>query len=273
MKTKQQVIRLLKVIVQIVCVLAITATFVFLWKTLRLQYGWLPEWPVGDALAFIAICFAIVQFIDAKRQELKMTTIALSMSTRFIGAFPKELKDLAALASKAERRIDIIVDFLGHGQYASPEGYSAYLREIENALGKNVEIRMICYDRRLTEKERVEQFPDSAQFEGILDKRQFERYFEIYAGVPRPTDNSGLRETLRLREQHNTEILVAKGLRMKFLSEPADFFMWLGDDQDAVFAFKNIWHKDRGLSFRTQDANLVRQFSDTFDRRWNAPDA
>jgi hypothetical protein len=134
-----------------------------------------------------------------------------------------------------------------------------------------VEVRIICYNSALAEKERMQQFPDSpGLFEGFWDERLFQRYCEIHSGVRRPKDNAELREMLRLREQHNTETLQAKGLSMKFLHEPAAFFLWLVDEQDAVFSFKNIGRKDWGLSFRTQDANLVRQFSDIFDRRWLA---
>jgi hypothetical protein len=272
MQLGQRAAHRLTIALQLFFAVALTMIVGLTWTPLRVRYPWLPDLSAGELLTFLAISFAIVQFIDARRQERVMTVIALSMSTRFIGPFPKNLKEIAQVVSKASRYVYAIVDFVGHGQYSAPEMYSAYFHELESALIRKVEIRIICYDSGLAEKDLLQQFPDDPEkFEGKRNQDTFRRYFEIHKGVDPPADNAGLRAILKVRQEANETQLSAKGLKLNFSSDSPTFFFWLQDDQEAVFAFKNVSQTERGLSFRTQDAHLVQQFKDIFDRRWKAP--
>lgn len=268
----EQAAHRLRIAIQLLFAVAVTIIVGLTWTPLRARYPWLPDLPAGELLAFLAISFAIVQFIDARRQEGAMTKIALSMSTRFIGPFPKNLKEIAEVVSKASRHVYAIVDFVGYGQYSAPEIYTMYLHALENALMRKVEIRIICYDSVAAGKDLLQQFPDDPEkFEGKRNQDIFRKYFEIHKGVDPPTDNAGLRAILKDRQEANATQLSAKGLKINFAPDSPAFFFWLEDDQEAVFAFKNVSQAERGLSFRTQDAHLVQQFRDIFDRRWKAP--
>jgi hypothetical protein len=70
------------------------------------------------------------------------------------------------------------------------------------------------------------------------------------------------------QQERSRDFLSTKGAKIDTFSEPAAFFLWLEDDEEAIFAFKNVGNSERGLSFKTQDANLIRQFKDIFERRW-----
>ncbi len=270
MKFSARNVHRLRVSMQLAFAVALTCVIALTWKPLKAKYPWLPNWSADELLAFLAISFAVVQFIDARHQEHEISVIAKSMSTRFVGLFPKNLKDITEIASKATRYIYVIVDFVGYGQYSAPEIYAKYLQEMENALVRGVEVRFICYDDTLRNTERLVQFPDPpAKFDGEQNEALFRNYFEVHKGIrPLPSDNAGLRKVLNDREKLNAEQLAAKGLDLRVFAQRADFFLWLEDDEEAVFTFKNMGNRGKGFSFRTQDANLIGQFKDIFERRW-----
>jgi hypothetical protein len=248
-----------------------------LWGPLRLQCPWLPPWNAEGVLAILAISFAIIQFTDARRQETTLdrqkdhlSSIALSMSTRFIGPFPSNLKGIVELTSKADRNLKVIVDFPGYGQYSAPELRLAYKQQLELARSvRKVQTQIICYKSSLADKERLEQFPDSpTAFQG-RDMTLWTNFLESHAGAPtKPTDFASLRKLLIEHDQNTVRGLKDMGVQWRFHPEAAAFFLWLRDDAEAIFTFKNVGKKDVGLSFLTSDANLIRQFVDIFDRRW-----
>ncbi len=117
------------------------------WEHLQRILPWWPHWVSADVLVVIAIAFAIVQFLDGRQEERaldqqesrlatladqiqgqagEMKSIALSMSTRFAGPFPENLKEIVDLISKANRHLKVMVDFPGYGQYSAPEMHLEY---------------------------------------------------------------------------------------------------------------------------------------------------
>ena len=89
-------------------------------------------------LAFLAITFAIVQFLDARAEEKGMGEIedriqhALdNASTRAIGSFPLNLRKIIEMLNGAKSSIRIIVDFPGYGMYSDPDLYADYLQALK----------------------------------------------------------------------------------------------------------------------------------------------
>jgi hypothetical protein len=229
-------------------------------------------------LAVLAISFAVVQFTDARRQETALErrkrdlgTIALSMSTRFIGPFPGNLKEINTLTSRADRSLKVIVDFPGYGQYSAPDLRLAYVHQLEVARSsRKANIQIICYKSSLADVERREQFPDDPQVFKNRDLTLWTKFFESRGSTSTPpADFAGLRGLLTRNDQDTVKRLSDEGVQWRFHPEKAAFFVWLRDDAEAIFTFKNIGKKDVGLSFLTSDANLIRQFVEIFDRRWD----
>src|SRR5215470_9364950 len=104
---KRAITIVLQLIAAIVAILLVNE----LWEPLRRHFPKLPEWSAAELVAFLAIAFAIVQFLDAKLQELalerqgkkleaqanELTEIARSMSTRYVGMFPENLKEITRM--------------------------------------------------------------------------------------------------------------------------------------------------------------------------------
>jgi hypothetical protein len=258
-----------RVIRSLLLAMAATGLIVLIWKVLRERFPQLPDVKLETVLAFLAIGFATVQFFDSKRQEREMKDIARSMSTRFVGCFPKNLKEITDTVTKASAYLYIIVDFVGYAQYSAPEEHSRYLRAVEEALSRGADVKFIVYDKTVGDRELAEQIPDHDNwFAKEAGSPRFNRFFEINKGISRSASGSALRQLLVEQQERSRGVLCTKGAEVGAFSESAAFFLWLEDDEEAVCAFKNVGNTERGLSFKTQDANLIRQFKDIFERRW-----
>jgi len=232
----------------------------------------LKEMSFEDILAVLAIWFAIVHFVDSRNQEREINRVAQSMPTRFVGLFPKNLTEIVRVLSEAQRHIYIIVDYVGYAQYSSPRVYARYIETLKDAAGRGVTVRIACYDDPLADKEMVVQFPDGdEEFKKESSSARFQEYFAFKRGVARPTTMQGLRKLLDEHEKAHIEALRDQGAEICYLAEQPDFFLWLEDDEEAIFCFQNMeGAEERGFSFRTRDGNLIRQLKRVFDQRWSS---
>src|SRR5581483_4517333 len=222
---------------------------------------------IYDVLGILAILFAAIQFIDSRFQKQEMNLIARTMSTRFVGLFPKNLVEIADVIGKASKHVYIMSDFVDYGHYSSPIAFNEYLDKIKEARKQNVQVRIICYDKQLADRETEDQFPDK-DFAEECESRRFKEYFKLHSGVQKPSDAISFRSLLGSRQAKFVADLSEQGVEFAYFPERSDFFLWLEDDEEAIFAFKNIGSKQREFSFRTQDSTLIEQFRQIFDRRW-----
>jgi hypothetical protein len=261
-----------KIFIYLITAYASAVLIKLLWEQLQARLLWWPHyWGAAEVLAVIAIAFAVVQFIDAREEQHVLTSIALSMSTQFVGAFPENVPDVASVVDKAQRSVKIIVDFVGHGQYSAPQSHLLYLHAIESALARNVKVEMICYTEVRANVERLDQFGDN-EF-ATKDNKKFEEYFR-FKKMPEAGSTAELHKVLKDQNDAAMQHLSTLGLSLKYLHDPAAFFLWLSDDAEAVFAFRDFKKKAIGLSFRTKDRNLVDQFAAIFKGHWeNAKDS
>src|SRR5690348_15552372 len=109
-------------------------------------------------LAIIAIAFAFWQFRDSREQQKEMTTIAGQMATRFAGFFPKNLQEIYQVVSKAEKRVDVMSDYVAYGHYSAPHQFDLYFRKLLDLAIQGVGIRMLVYSRAMAEEMHEAQF-------------------------------------------------------------------------------------------------------------------
>jgi hypothetical protein len=250
-----------KVLLHLLIALVATALIGLAWKVLQVVFPRLHDLPVETILAFIAISFAIVQFLDARTEESELRKIEGSMSTRFIGLFPKNLAEITKVISKAEKHICIIVDYVGYGQYSDPTNFGKYFDALK-AQAKVRDVKLLIYSDTLAKDESEKQFPDDEnKFKEEAHTDHAKKYFEETGKCP--TNFTELRSMLLLHNKKRLAELVETKAKAKELSDSPAFFLWLADDEEAVFAFKNIGSQ-RGYSFRTWDARLVKQFRNYF---------
>jgi len=223
-------------------------------------------------LAILAIIFGSIQFWDAREQSAQIQRVAKSMSTRYIGMFPKNMDDIVEVVRAADRELLIMCDFIDYGSYSRPETHQVLFEELKKARERNVSVKCLVYDKKSAQETLASQFkrPTFAQ---TRESPAFKHYFEYWPGI-KPRDGKmgftydEFMEILRQNQDKFTNDLHDKGVEIQTLSERALFFFWLQDNQDAVLQFEDIGAEEQGLAFRTLDAKLVETFSGVFGRLW-----
>lgn len=235
-------------------------------------------WGSPDILAFVAIVFALVQFLDARDEEGslgeitgslskirdQMSTIRDQMSTHVIGRFPKNLSEVAGLVRDARESIKIVADFLSYGQYSAPDDFKAYFDALKAAAkDPQISLEIAVYDPGKAKTEIEKQFLDSA-FEKEKEKPAFNRFCATAAelGKKPPANAAELCALLQqLDDEYRNSLQTSFRGRVecKPLDEPLTLFVWLVDDREAIFTFGHIERKKNVYSIRTRDGDLVRQ--------------
>lgn len=242
--------------------------------------------PVVFVLAVLAIIFAIIQFVDSGHQYRKLTDItsrlepiagnlepmpgrlneiANSMSTRYVGEFPLDIKDVTEVVRGTKKNLDIMVDYVGYGHYSDPAAFDAYLHRIE-ALRPTVRVRVLVYNSARASQARHRQWPD---FEAIKRRPAFAYFFnKLYPslGVPKTFDEFDQKLSIK-QHDYETELL-ARGVEVQHTPEKLMFYAWLQDDNEAVFSFLDTERDEHEFAFRTSDKRLIGAFRETFESMW-----
>jgi|SRR5215469_270357 len=223
-------------------------------------------------LAIIAIAFACIQFADARQQSVEMEQIAKSMSTRYIGMFPRDMDDIIDVVKAAEEELLIISDFPDYGSYSNPKAFRRLLDELLYARENGISVRWIIYDDKLAETTLQNQFRE-ADFQDTQKSQRYRAYCEHWPGL-RPRDSNvgfthaDFLDILRDKCKGYKTILLDKGVKFSTLSEKLWLFFFMQDRQEAVFLFEDIGAEEHGLAFHTRDAKLVETFVGIFERCW-----
>lgn len=209
-------------------------------------------------LAFMALFFGFVQYKDARRHTRKMEDIAKSMSTRYVGAFPKDVEDISEVVSKTDHDFVVIADFVSYGNYAKPAGFERFIQEINAAKSRGVKVRIFVYDESPSTKALEQRFPKE-KWTDECNSDRFKAFFSFYPGMSCPVSHEEFLNMFRRQERDVRSRLTDKGVNVYLLSSQERLFFWLGDDKDAVFSFESTSGGDP-LCFRTRDGRMIETF-------------
>jgi hypothetical protein len=224
--------------------------------------------PFDRLLAFVAIVFAVLQFIASGKQRRDIKTLASSTSTRYVGMFPNNMADICDVVTKAEKELLIMADYLCYGCYSAPDEFNR-LRESVLKAGS----RAIILHAPLSARRSIQTLFPEDKFSEEQQKPRFDQFFQRYdlgdTRFTRPTTYKDFVDgLLRFQEETAKEFQLRK-VRMTISEETMPFFIWIEDGRDGVFSFNNQVGQQRGFSFRTRDFTLLDNFREYFNRRWD----
>jgi hypothetical protein len=235
-------------------------------------FGW-----VELVLAVVAIVFASKQFQDAReaRGQLNRTHEELrklqeTQSTKYVGCFPKNLRDITEVVLKAERDLDILVDVGTYGHYSNPEGFQRYFQAITSVCNRGVRIRLIYYAQELDDEGYILEFPRE-EFEDERRSARFKRFFEFYPGLMRPGTWEEMKTVLQDKERRHSAELEDLAVEMRTRTKPfqrSPLSIWVEDGEEAVFSFQNTGPAERDFSFRSRDKTLIDELHKYFGNFW-----
>jgi hypothetical protein len=207
-----------------------------------------------------------------------MKEIAEGTSTRFIGEFPKHIHAIAEVASHACREILILADCVDYGSFSDHEAQERVVKALEDArdFARDVQIRLlVCgepspfsraspfYGRSFEELQQDNEFNRCAE-------RYFRRYPSRRGDTSPPSTCMDFENALKKVQSVFEERLGLVQVKIgKLPAERADLFLWIADDDDAVFLFPDGGPEALGLAFRTRDSKLIeKNFKPIFERYW-----
>jgi hypothetical protein len=223
-------------------------------------------WGNAEILAFIAIVFALMQFLDARDEEGRLGKIAGQMSTQVIGTFPENLDDVAELIGTARTSIDIVVDFFSYGQYSAPQAFQKYLNALKLAAKKSkMKFRIAAYNSDLAKGQIKAQFSEP-EFGQEREEDRFKDFCRkaMDCGRKKPANSEDFCELLQDFDQVHMNSLKndlrdPKNLQKVDRGKTLTLFVWLVDDREAIFTFGHIERERHVYSIRTRDQGVVDQ--------------
>jgi hypothetical protein len=229
---------------------------------------------IAIVLSVVAIVFAIIQFHDASVQTDLVQDISKGVSTRFIGLFPKNMDGITSIVKKTDHHLDIMVDFAAYGAYSNPVGFEAYLSALKDIYSRNpkAEIRVIIYGDKPAAASTASQFAleEEEKFKTeILPSATFDTFFRRHAYPPgRPSTKREFQEALKYYQDEYRHVLCDTGVKIRTVDTDLMFFLWLEDNEEAAFSFQDKG-KQRELTMRTVDGNLINPMHELFRGIWN----
>lgn len=201
----------------------------------------------------------------------EMRGIAASMSTKYIGDFPKNMGEICEVVSLADRRLDIQVDLVAYGHYSNPEGFKRYIDKIEDLAKRSPQtnVRLLVYADENAAKSRTGQFGGAPGFQEEMKSERFRRYFRDLYKFPAPpsTYDQFVEYMASKQNEWRQRLDCYTAIDIRFATFPFRLFLWIEDQEEAVFAFE-MYGKNRTISFRTRDGNLIHTFGALFEHNW-----
>ena len=268
------------VLTRLVAAALITAALANYKGLLLTTFPSVAQWVGDDLLAFLAITFAIVQFLDARDEEKDMrkierhvTEMVGQISTRGIRPFPENLDNIIVMLRGAKDSVRVMVDFPGYGQYSAPERHTEYQAALKEAAQRPaVKFQLVSYDDVLTTEESKAELKMTIPPSRKEERKKFEAYLKANSILPgdAPKNFEQLHALLREHQEQNLAGLKAAvkhpdGLERRYLSERVPIFLWLVDNREAVFTFKNLERNEDAASIRTTDGPLIKNLAFYFD--------
>jgi hypothetical protein len=249
------------------------------------------EW-AGLIVSISALLFATKQYKDAHAHSERMKEIldrfdpiaskledfsgpldriAKSLTTQFVGLFPKNLDEIVKVVSKTNDELFIMADFVGYGHYSHPDTYDLLLASITRAIkDRDAKVHMLVYSDDIAMEHLKSQFK-ADEFEAKIRKSSaYDVYFRHrWKGLGEPANYQEFLNRLLERNREFRKLLLDEGVQILHVGKKLLFFLWLEDNQDAVIAFQNSGGAEKGFSFHTMDGNFILTFRDIFVREWN----
>jgi hypothetical protein len=230
------------------------------------------EW-VTLVLAVVAIIFAVVQFLDSRRQLDSIMGVAKHIQTQYVGSFPDNMDEIMKVVQNVSDGgdLDIMTDFAGYGLYSRNALYQQYLAALHAALNtKNAHERILVYSKALAQAALEKQFTEAKYAEEA--RGQFRHFFDHRPPVP--TSRSEFVSRLLDELNHSVEEMCHDGIPVRRVPQSHKylFFLWANHRPQGLFAFRNESETYRELSFSTVDPSLIDVFQLLFNDTWRAVD-
>lgn len=235
-----------------------------------------------------ALLLAILGESSSQKELDRLVTIDQQISTRLVGSFPLQVKPTAEFLGSTRRELDVVNDFASYGDYSVPQDFAVYLERLKGLQfvqdgSQQVQVNLLIYGREKAERRLKEQFRENS-FE-VQKLKSFGGYFEnqhqnLLGSCPSWREfysnikwKDFIQFLLVTENEVQNDLRKMRNIHIKLSEEELGFFLFIRDNQDAIFTLQNsdpTTHAFSTISFKTSDPALVKTFQTTFEERWKS---
>jgi hypothetical protein len=234
----------------------------------------------------LALLLAVYESMRSKRQSTQLQSvseeflknqrelekISQSLSTKVIGIFPNYLDRLAELISSAENSVRIMCAYPQHGAFSCPDGWSKLEGAIREVIRNDeIGVELVFSSSRVRLENDREQFHEAlSDWDSWKNRnsRQLSVYFQKNSGgvntsdYHSPQDLKTCEDWFQLQELcEQNALAVWRGwdglLDITEVDELMPVFVWIRDDNEAIFVLMSYEQSAVSYAFYTCDAGLV----------------
>ena len=222
---------------------------------------------LGIILGIVALAVGVYHVVEIRRALANLRAVQSSISTQYLGKFPRFLKDIVDLVNGARDRLVIFCDYPGYGEFSDPAKALEYQQAIERQKRANVTIDFTCLDANTRKKNISDQFAGQEWIDWAKDEEKSEK-------VLRFLRNAGLEDPQKAKITDVIDALHA--LDERLLSEPylkpvrqivlhMPIYFWIADEQKAIFTIPTVGRSfEHG--FLTSDHALILALLEMYER-------
>jgi len=107
---------------------------------------------LGVFLGIVALAVGVYHVIEIRRALANLRAVQSSISTQYLGKFPRFLKDIVHLVNGARNSLVIFCGYPGYGEFSDPEMALEYQHAIARQKHANVKIDFTCLDAKTRKK-------------------------------------------------------------------------------------------------------------------------
>src|SRR5258708_5256491 len=222
-------------------------------------------WHVLAVLGPLAVLSGVLgmtgRLVDSRR-ELRAVN---SSSAKYIGDFPQNLKQITDLVKSTQRHLVVVADFPGYANYSDPKLFDEYWKQITLLAARSapkVRIDVYFYDSATADCAQQLQFAQKRSPESPSAWRtdpRFARYMS-HRGIPenqQPKTSAALDQLLLKFDEDLIRQMQDLDIRVRRVAVLLPLFIWMKDEEEAVFSFYNLGDAFREVSLETQDTQLI----------------
>lgn len=245
-----------------------------------------------ELATIIALVLAFIQLRGAKEHKLELSkqmnkleqqtmgleAIQQSLSTRYLGLFPRYLGDLAELVRQADQEIRILCDYPAYGCFSDAKAFLAYRRAIEDKSNAGVKVYLLCYNEDKRAQFNDEQFPQGgAEWSAWKSKKEnharlepllqdYRKSAELAISSVEELDETGFKKLMLAADRKMLDETFSKATNTTEIETFIPIFFWLIDGREAVFSIASLSGEVSEHGFRTVSSDFIIAFKDMWER-------
>ncbi len=218
---------------------------------------------IALGISFLQVSQANIQVKQLKMHSTALSTIAESLSTRYIGKFPEYLEIVTSLIEESRSEVKIIKTNPIQAYFTDFALWKKYCEAIESKLASGVSIKITTLTERQRKVRLRLQFPNTkpeweiwkgnniVKINSFLNLRypsikvedvDYNKFVNLLAD----TQNNLIYENFKL-----------KGIDLIEVDQPMHMQVWVSDEKQAVFTIQTLQAKSISHAFITSDARIV----------------